>query len=112
MIIDRLTKTGNIVLATGGGAVKSDVNCRHIQNRSTVIYLRASVSEQLKRTARDRKRPLLHSAEPEAVLHSMAKQRTPIYARLADYTFDTDNKAAQQVVNEILSVLRNDNTAD
>ena len=56
-IAELTTRTG-IVLATGGGAVLSAANRRHLGARGFVVYLQTSVDEQLRRIRHGRERPL------------------------------------------------------
>src|SRR6202000_2537513 len=48
-----------VALATGGGAVLAQENRQVLKSRGFVVYLETTVEEQMKRLARDRKRPLL-----------------------------------------------------
>ena len=54
-VIAELTQESNIVLSTGGGAILREENREHLSSRGTVIYLRVSIEEILKRTAKDKK---------------------------------------------------------
>ncbi|HHH43134.1 MAG TPA: shikimate kinase AroK [Gammaproteobacteria bacterium] len=101
-MIDRLTRRRGIVLATGGGAILSSVNRQHLAARGQVIYLHTSVEQQLKRTARDRNRPLLQTENPEAVLRELMAVRDPLYREIADLTIDTDGCRVQDVVKKIV----------
>ncbi len=101
-MIDRLTRRRGVVLATGGGAILSDTNRRHLAARGQVIYLHTSVEQQLKRTARDRNRPLLQTENPEAVLRELMAVRDPLYREIADLTIDTDGCRVQDVVKKIV----------
>ena len=105
--IDELTQRAGLLLATGGGVVKNPNNRNHLGARGTVIYLKVSVKEQLRRTRHDRNRPLLQTANPRELLEKMAAERSPLYEEIADYQFDTDNKTAKHVVNEIMASLSN-----
>lgn len=103
--IDRLTQLSNIVLATGGGAVLAQENRAHLASRGTVVYLAASVSQQLERTRRSRHRPLLQTEDPESRLKALAETRDPLYRELADHTIDTDGRRVPSVVSEIRRLL-------
>ncbi|MBT8131151.1 MAG: shikimate kinase [Gammaproteobacteria bacterium] len=104
--IDALTQLGDIVLATGGGAVLADENRRYLASRGVVVYLAASVSQQLERTRRSRHRPLLATEDPEGRLTDLAAVRNPLYAELADHTIDTNGRRVPSVVNEIQRLLQ------
>ncbi|AUM13772.1 shikimate kinase AroK [Ketobacter alkanivorans] len=89
-VIDELTQRDGIVLATGGGAITREANRRAISARGIVVYLKTSIEQQLARTAKDRKRPLLQHAEPRKVLTELMKTREPLYLEVADHVVDTD----------------------
>lgn len=101
-MIDELTKRDNVVVATGGGAVLREENRRALRERGTVIYLMTTVEQQLRRTAKDRNRPLLQCANREQVLYDMFAKRDPLYRATADITVRTDRRSPRAVVNEIL----------
>jgi shikimate kinase len=101
-MIDNLTRRSGIVLATGGGAVLSSINRQHLASRGKVIYLRTSVEQQLRRTARDRNRPLLQTENPEETLQELMKIRDPLYREVADWTIETDGCRVHDVVQKIV----------
>ncbi|HFD80100.1 MAG TPA: shikimate kinase AroK [Gammaproteobacteria bacterium] len=107
-VIEDLTQRPDIVLATGGGAVLSQPNRRHLSSRGHVIYLRTSVEQQLQRTAHDRNRPLLQTGDPEKKLRELMDVRDPLYREVADWTIDTDGCRVQEVVRMILQRIRQD----
>ena len=74
----------DLVLATGGGSVLLPENRECLRSHGFVVYLRASVSVQLQRLARDRKRPLLQAPDRRQRLEQMAEQRNPLYLAVAD----------------------------
>lgn len=63
-IINELTEKQGIVLATGGGSVKSRETRNRLSARGVVVYLETNIEKQLARTQRDKKRPLLQVDEP------------------------------------------------
>lgn len=101
-IIEELTLRQHIVLATGGGAVMKESNRKVMAARGVVVYLQASVEQQLARTARDRNRPLLQTAEPRKVLTELMKIRDPLYMELADFVIDTDQGSVKDVASSIV----------
>ncbi len=100
-VIDELTQQKGIVLSTGGGAVLRSENRQHLASRGTVIYLCTSVEQQLARTARDRNRPLLQTADPEAVLRKLFAERDPLYRSVADIIIETDQRNPRWVIQEL-----------
>lgn len=105
-IIDQLTSDEGQVLATGGGAVMRPENRSCLQGRGTVIYLKASVEQQLERTARDKNRPLLQTENPQQVLTELMASRDPLYQQVADFVVETDRRNPKAVVADIVAHLR------
>ena len=105
-MIDELTQRQNIVLATGGGAVLSEANRQYLRSRGTVIYLSASIEQLLKRTERDRNRPLLQTEDPRAKLEELMQIRDPLYREVADIVLITDHSSIRKAVNRIIQLLK------
>lgn len=101
-MIDTLSKDSNIVLATGGGAILDVRTRRLLAERGTVVYLKTSVDTQLRRTSRDRNRPLLRGGRPRATLERLMAERAPLYDSIADITMETDTRGPQVVVSRLL----------
>ena len=106
-MIDELSQRQNIVLATGGGAVLSDANRNYLKTRGTVIYLSASIDLLLKRTQRDRNRPLLQTENPRARLEELMQTREPLYRDVADIVLETGDNSIRHTVNRIIKQLKN-----
>lgn len=104
-MIDELTQRQDIVLATGGGAVLDAQNREHLANRGQVIYLRASIRQQIDRTSRDKNRPLLQTADPEKKIRELMKMRDPLYKEVADIIVDTNRRNPRSVGQDICSKL-------
>jgi shikimate kinase len=105
-MIAQLTAQQNIVLSTGGGAVLNNQNRADLKNRGCVIYLQASVTELLNRTAYSRNRPLLQTDNPGVQLEKLMRERFPLYEEVADVTINTDNLSIRQVVKLVLKQFR------
>lgn len=106
LVIDELTSLPDIVLATGGGAILDADNRNHLAERGLVIYLHASVNQQLARTKHDRNRPLLQTDNPRQRLDDLMQLRDPLYREIADLVIDTDGKRVMAVVNQITRKLK------
>ncbi|ELR63936.1 Shikimate kinase I [Photobacterium marinum] len=105
-VINDLTQEQGIVLATGGGSVKSKENRNRLSARGIVVYLETTIEKQLARTQRDKKRPLLQTPEePRDVLEALAEERNPLYEEVADYVVRTDDQSAKVVANQIIKML-------
>lgn len=104
-MIDTLTQREGIILATGGGAIL-DANSRHfLHSRGTVVYLRASVAQQLERTGKDKNRPLLQTENPLAKIKELIKIREPLYRETAHLIIDTSRKSPRSVSMDIMRQL-------
>ena len=104
-IIDELTALPNIVLATGGGAILDPQNREHLKSRGRVIYLHATVNQQLRRTRKDRNRPLLQTENPKAKLEELLEIRDPLYRETAGLIIETDGMRVRDVVKKIIQRL-------
>ena len=100
-MLRELTARSGVIVATGGGAVLDPGNRRRLADTGTVIYLRTSVDEQLRRTGRTRKRPLLNQGDPRAVLEAMAATRRPLYEEIADIEIDTSRQRVRAVAQTV-----------
>ncbi len=100
-VIDELTRRPNIVLATGGGAILLPENRERLAARGTVVYLEASVGQQLRRTRGSRHRPLLASGDPRATLEALLRVREPLYRSIAAFTISTDGRRQEAVAADL-----------
>ena len=104
-VIRDLSSQRNIVLATGGGAVLNPANRACLQERGNVIYLRASINSIMLRTAGDKNRPLLQTADPRRRLEQLMGERDPLYREIADLIIDTGRPNVQSMIQTILDQL-------
>ncbi|MRV75051.1 3-dehydroquinate synthase [Duganella sp. FT92W] len=104
-VIRELSAQSGIVLATGGGAILNPQSRQYLRERGTVIYLRASINSILQRTAHDKNRPLLQTADPRKKLEELMAQREPLYEELAHLVVDTGRPNVQSMVHMILNQL-------
>lgn len=103
--IAELTELDGIVVATGGGAILDAANRDRLSSTGTVVYLRTTVAEQLKRTRVTRNRPLLAADDPQAVLERLAAVRNPLYESVADVCVDTTGRQVRNVVASVRQLL-------
>lgn len=101
-VIAELCELGDMVLATGGGVVMRPENRAALKSGGCVVYLHASVEQQIHRTAKDRNRPLLRTADPAKVLADLLALRDPLYREIADVVVETDERPPRLVVQEII----------
>ncbi|MDZ4728952.1 MAG: shikimate kinase AroK [Xanthomonadales bacterium] len=105
-VLNELTAADQVLIATGGGAVLRECNRKWLRERGVVIYLQASIEQQLSRLRQDKSRPLIQLQDRQAKLIELAKQREPLYAELADFTFPARNRSVDQSVERISDVLQ------
>lgn len=105
LLLELVQETG-IVLATGGGAVLLPENRAALAARGTVVYLSAAVDLLVRRTARDRKRPLLQTGDRPGRIRQLLAEREPLYREIADCTVDTGQGSVAHSVDLICRELK------
>ncbi len=104
-VIEQLTGLKDIVLATGGGAILSEENRRVLRSRGHVVYLSASVEQLLRRTAKDKSRPLLQTENPKQQIADLLEKRDHMYRDVADVILKTGEQSIQHVVSGLIQQL-------
>ena len=104
-VIDELSRRRNALIATGGGAVLNEANRERLAATGTVVYLKTTIDEQLKRTSRSRTRPLLQTGDPRKVLERLSLIRSPLYESLADFCIDTSGQRVRAVASRVREAL-------
>ncbi len=104
-VLEELGRLDNILLATGGGIINKSENRKLLSSNGRVVYLKTSIDEQVRRTNRDKKRPLLQTGDPREVLTALADIRHPLYDEVADYVIDTDGRSPKSVAQELVRLL-------
>lgn len=105
-VLEELGQLDGVLISTGGGAVMLEENRRLMDARGTVVYLHTTVEEQVRRTSRDRKRPLLQTDDPARVLVNLMTLREPLYREVADIVIETDGRGPKMVAQELAERLR------
>ena len=96
----------DVVISTGGGIVKVKKNRDLMTAKGKVVYLKTPLEIQLKRTEKDKKRPLLAKGNKKQILEALKKERDPIYEEIADITIDQNGqKNRKTIINEIIDKL-------
>ncbi len=104
-VVEEMTEWDGVVLATGGGVVLRPENRRALAARGYVIYLYATVEEQVRRTRHDRRRPLLQGGDPEQVLRKLMAERDPLYREIADHVIETNASSPRTVAQRLVREL-------
>lgn len=100
-IIREVTSLKNIVLATGGGAVLVEENRKNLKQYGIVVYLKASPELLMKRTEKDRNRPLLQTGNRMQIIKELLEFRGPLYEETADFIINTEENSIKQIVRQI-----------
>ncbi len=103
--VDVLTQGPPIVLATGGGVVLREANRKALRERTTVVYLRSTPEELVRRLRHDTQRPLLQGGDPLRKLRQLYRDRDPLYRRTAHYVVETGRPSVSALVSMILMQL-------
>lgn len=91
------------VIATGGSAVFGEDAMKHLQEISTVVYLRLPYKSLKKRLGDLKKRGVV--LKPGQTLKDLVDYRTPYYEKYADLIVDEENLDIRGVVERIVSAL-------
>ena len=103
-VIARLLESGQQVIATGGGAYMNEDTRQNISDNAISIWLRADFDLLMKRVRRRSHRPLLQTADPEAVMRKLIDERYPVYAQ-ADLAVDSRDVPHNAIVKDVIQAL-------
>jgi len=105
-VLDDLTGRDGLLVATGGGAVIREENRGFLKTRGIVIYLDSDVDLLVKRTAKDKKRPLLQNNDPKQVLTRIKEERGPLYREVADVHVIVPDDGSRKAANLVMAQLQ------
>ncbi len=89
------------VLATGGGAIMREENREILQQGGLVVYLYATIAQQLQRTSKSNHRPLLQNGNQKQILSTLFNERDPLYRDAAALIVETDARNPKLVANKV-----------
>lgn len=111
-MLDELTQRDGVLLATGGGTVVNPDNRRILHERGLVVWLSTTVDQQLRRLARDQRRPLLQAPDRRERLERLAETRNALYQECAHLIIRSSNitpaKMAGRAQELILAHIRSE----
>ncbi|MFQ5519546.1 MAG: shikimate kinase [Mariprofundus sp.] len=93
------------VIATGGGAVLSEINRQILADNPPVIWLKASPEFLAKRIDGDSNRPLIAAGDTLQKLQDLAEVRYPLYEQCADFVLPRGDMKKKQALAAILAFL-------
>ncbi len=105
LLAEVLAQDDEKIIATGGGAILSAENRAMMKQSGRVIWLDASPTVLAERIAGDANRPLLDGVDPLFKMISLATQRNPLYAEVADLRVDTEKLSDEEAVAKIINFL-------
>ena len=98
-----LSREGNKVIATGGGALTFERNVRALKQNGKIVLLDTPLPLIRERLKNDTTRPLLCRPDKDKAMQELHEQRMPVYRAAADIAV-LSNATPNQVA---LAVLRN-----
>lgn len=104
LMIQKLVKKKNAIIATGGGIVLNSENIEMLKNTGYVICLTAKPDVIFERVKRRNNRPLLRRGDTYETIITLLKEREELY-KCADFTVDTSNMDFEEIINKILKYL-------
>ncbi|RME79875.1 MAG: shikimate kinase [Methanobacteriota archaeon] len=106
--VKRVCSKKGCVVSLGGGAVLNYINVLRMKKTGTVVLLKASPEEIVRRLEGDGSRPLLNGLtndEKIAKIREMLSYREPFYERAADDIINTDGKTVDEIASKIMAVV-------
>lgn len=94
------------ILSVGGGTPVRRENRALLRKCGTVIYLRAGAETIYERLKGDTTRPLLQCENPLERIRELLASRSDAYEECADVIVDVEEGSAEQIVERIVSALR------
>lgn len=104
-VIEEISQGGDLVVATGGGAILNPGNRKAIRRSGTAIWLQATPAELARRIGSVRGRPLLDVDDPVTRLRELLDERAAEYRETAHHQISTEGKAPGELAAIIVSML-------
>ncbi len=95
----------NTVISLGGGAFEDEETQNILKEKTIIVYLKASSKEIFERIKNEIHRPLLQKKFSIETIDFIKEKRKKNYEK-AQYKISTDNKTPQEIVSEILGVIK------
>lgn len=104
---DMLTSlsSSDCIIMTGGGIILKEINVQYMRENGTVIFLKTTIAEILRRLEQDQTRPLLKGDKKKNALE-LFERRKDLYQAAAHIIIDTTNKSVIDIIKEIENSLK------
>jgi len=103
-VISRLLKSGQQVLATGGGAFINESTRQTIKRRGISVWLSADLDLLMERVSRRQNRPLLRDPDPRGVMQRLMDTRYPVYAHANIEVQSRDISKEEMAANVVAAI--------
>lgn len=90
------------IIATGGGIIERPENRPLLRKLGYVVWLIVSPPEILKRTSRNRDRPLLNTPNPKETIQELLNHRSPSYHKTAHDEIETDSLTFPEITTGVI----------
>lgn len=93
----------NAVISTGGSAVYSEKAMNHLKSIGSVVYIRLSLEEILRRLNNIKTRGI--AMKPGDTLEDLYNRRVPLYERYADITLEAEGLGIESSIEQLMKLL-------
>ncbi|MEK7449043.1 MAG: shikimate kinase [Planctomycetota bacterium] len=109
--ITELSKFDSRVISVGGGAILKYRNIKNLKRHGVILLLQADCDTVFRRLQADictprQRPPLTAQTDLYTEIKEVMEFRKPYYERAADYTIDTTSKNVDNVIAEILEIMK------
>jgi len=104
-LVEELKTWQNTVIAAGGGLIVPEGNLASLKTHALVVCLWASPEKIWERVRHQTHRPLLQTADPQAMIRELLAARASSY-RQADVLVNTELRSAKEVAHHVILQFR------
>ena len=106
-LLRNISEMKGLLIATGGGVVTRAENRKLLRRSGLVVWLKTTVHQQIERLNHDKSRPLLQTPDRETMLLKLARERDPLYRKVADLIFSSPNRNTRFSAKTLCKQIRN-----
>ena len=108
-MIERASRKGNLIIATGGGVVMDEENVKNLKRNGRIVWLKGDpdiLKQRMEKAQRKGHiRPSLTGANVSEEIRHMLHLRTPLYEQAASHVVDTSALNIEEVAASIMEAL-------